>query len=64
MRIPFQINAYELNKFCLREPSFGPISVRFPGTVAKHGDLDVLVLMYQRAFVGCVVRARCYAGNP
>ena len=55
----FEINAYEL-KTVLPHGAVFPFDFgSIPGTVAADGDpLDVLVLMDEPAFVGCLVKAR------
>jgi inorganic pyrophosphatase len=55
----FKINAYEL-KTVLPHGAVFPFDFgSIPGTVAPDGDpLDVLVLMDEPAFVGCLVKAR------
>jgi inorganic pyrophosphatase len=55
----FQINAYKL-KTVLPHGAVFPFDFgSIPGTVAADGDpLDVLVLMDEPAFVGCLVQAR------
>jgi inorganic pyrophosphatase len=55
----FEINAYKL-KTVLPHGAVFPFDFgSIPGTVAADGDpLDVLVLMDEPAFVGCLVKAR------
>jgi inorganic pyrophosphatase len=55
----FDINAYKL-KTVLPHGAVFPFDFgSIPGTVAADGDpLDVLVLMDEAAFVGCLVKAR------
>src|ERR1700745_4423552 len=59
----FKINAYKL-KTVLPHGAVFPFDFgSIPGTVADDGDpLDVLVLMDEPVFIGCLVEARLLGG--
>jgi inorganic pyrophosphatase len=55
----FDINAYKLKTVLPKGAVFPFDFGSIPGTVAEDGDpLDVLVLMDEPAFVGCLIEAR------
>ena len=55
----FDINAYKLKTVLPKGAVFPFDFGSIPGTVAEDGDpLDVLVLMDEAAFVGCLIQAR------
>jgi inorganic pyrophosphatase len=55
----FEINAYKLTTVLPRGAVFPFDFGSIPGTIAEDGDpLDVLVLMDEPAFVGCLIEAR------
>jgi inorganic pyrophosphatase len=55
----FEINAYKLTTVLPRGAVFPFDFGSIPGTIAEDGDpLDVLVLMDEPAFVGCLLEAR------